>query len=109
MVLFTSNLFGASYVFWVWVKKVADPTEAEVKGTRGSWGGSESLRLRSMESWPTVQKVEDRGRGLRPAGLLIYVVTTAGAAVGSTRALRRRMAAEMRVMIRPTGRGSMKV
>ena len=34
---------------------------------------------------------------------------TAGAAVGSTGALRRRMAAEMRVMIRPTGRGSMKV
>jgi len=46
--------------------------------------------------------------GLRP-GLLIYVVMTAGAAVGSTGALRRRMAAEMRVTIRPTGRGSMKV
>jgi len=49
-----------------------------------------------------------KGRGLRP-GLLIYVVMIAGAAVGSTGALRRRMAAEMRVMIRPTGRGSMKV
>jgi hypothetical protein len=41
-------------------------------------------------------------RGLRP-GLLIHVVVTTGAAVGSTGALRRRMAAEMRVMIRPTG------
>ena len=49
-----------------------------------------------------------KGRALRH-GLLIYVVMTAGAAVGSTGALRRRMAAEMRVMIRPTGRGSMKV
>jgi hypothetical protein len=38
MVVFTSNLFGASYVFWVWVKKVADPTEAEVKGIRGELG-----------------------------------------------------------------------
>jgi hypothetical protein len=43
------------------------------------------------------------------SGLLTYVVMTTEAAVGSTGALRRRMAAEMRVMIRPTGRGSMKV
>jgi uncharacterized membrane protein YphA (DoxX/SURF4 family) len=63
---------------------------------------SDSYRLISK----TVQKTE--GRGLHP-GLLIYVVMTAGAAVGSTGALRRRMAAEMRVMRRPTGRGSMKV
>ncbi len=48
-----------------------------------------------------------KGRG--SPGLSIYVVMTAGAAVGSTGTLRRRMAAEMRVMIRPTGRGSMKV
>jgi hypothetical protein len=41
--------------------------------------------------------------------VLIYVVMTAGAAMGSTGALRRRMAAEMRVMMRPTGRGSMMV
>lgn len=68
--------------------------------------GSGSRRLRSMGSRLIVQKTE--GRGLRP-GLLIYVVMTAGAAVGSTGALRRRMAAEMRVMMRPTGRGSMKV
>jgi hypothetical protein len=42
-------------------------------------------------------------------GLLIYVVMTAGAVLRSTGFLRRRMAAEMRVMISPTGRGSMKV
>ena len=45
----------------------------------------------------------------RGPGILIYVVMTAEAVVGSTGALRRRMAAEMRVMMRPTGRGSMKV
>jgi hypothetical protein len=50
--------------------------------------------------------VDTEGRGFRP-GLLIYVAMTAGAAV--TADLRRRMAAEMRVMRRPTGRGSMKV
>ena len=82
MVFFTSNLFGASYVFGVGVKEAENPTPADVKDTA------------------------EPGRN---PGLLIYVVTTAEAAVGSTGALRRRMAAEMRVMIRPTGRGSMKV
>ena len=47
--------------------------------------------------------------GQKPGMKMIHVVITAGAAVGSTGVLRRRMAAEMRVMIRPTGRGSMKV
>jgi hypothetical protein len=48
-------------------------------------------------------------RGLpkgRSSGLF-YVVMTAAAVADSTRALRRRMAAETRVMIRPTGSGSM--
>jgi hypothetical protein len=45
---------------------------------------------------------------LRP-GLLIYVLMTSGAVPDPTVALRRRTAAEMRVMIRPTGKGSMKV
>jgi hypothetical protein len=40
---------------------------------------------------------------------LNYLVMTAEAAAAWTEALRRRMAAEMRVMRRPTGRGSMKV
>src|SRR5450432_2170342 len=38
-----------------------------------------------------------------------YVVTTGGTVSDSKGALRRRMAAETRVMIRPTGSGSMKV
>ena len=46
------------------------------------------------------------GGGLRPA--LVYVDMTA-AAPGWTGALRRRTAAEMRVIRRPTGRGSMNV
>jgi hypothetical protein len=104
MVFFTSNLFGASYVFGVEVKKAENPAAADVKDTAEL--GQQWKRLRSMGSRLTVQKTE--GRGLRP-GLLIYVVMTTGAAVGSTGALRRRMAAEMRVMMRPTGRGSIKV
>jgi len=67
---------------------------------------------RVRNSWPLLKTCIPsffrKGRGLRP-GILIYVVMTAGAAVGSTGALRRRIAAEIRVMIRPTGRGSMKV
>jgi hypothetical protein len=50
-----------------------------------------------------------KGANVWAPGLLIYVVMTARAAAGSTGALRRSMAAEMRVMIRPTGRGSMAV
>ena len=105
MVFVTSNLFGASDVFGVELK-AGNPGAADLKGHGGAGDGSGSRRLRSMGSRLTVQMTE--GWGLRP-GLLIYVVMTAGAAVGSTGALRRRMAAEMRVMIRPTGRGSMKV
>jgi hypothetical protein len=55
------------------------------------------------EHRPTVQN----GRGSRPKPL-VYVDMTA-AALGWTGALRRRTAAEMRVIRRPTGRGSMNV
>ena len=40
---------------------------------------------------------------------LIYVVMAVRVALGVARDLRRSMAAEIRVMIRPTGRGSMVV
>ncbi len=49
-----------------------------------------------------------KGRGLRP-GLFVQVAMTAGAAMGSGGVLRRRRAAETRVIMRPTGKGSMKV
>ena len=78
---------------------------ADVKDT-AELGRQWKRRLRSRGSRLTVQKTE--GRGLCP-GLLIYVVMTAGAAADSTGALRRRTAAEMRVMMSPTGNGSMKV
>src|SRR4029077_5411315 len=79
---------------------VPAPDEARPKSKCQS-----SKQLASLKTHPILLS---KGWGLR-TGLLIYVDMTAGAAVGSTGALRRRVAAEMRVMIRPTGRGSMKV
>jgi hypothetical protein len=45
MVFFTSNLFGASYVFVVEVKKAENPAAADVKDT-AKLGGSGIIRLR---------------------------------------------------------------
>jgi len=64
MVFFTSNLFGASYVFWVEVKKAENPVAADVKDT-AELGRQWKCRLRSMGSRLTVQKT--KGRAYAPA------------------------------------------
>jgi len=101
MVLFTCNRFGASHVFGAEVKKAEKPAAADVKNTA-------AVEAAGSGAWDRLTGQKTEGWGLRP-GPLIYVVMTAGAAAGSTGTLRRRMAAEMRVMIRPTGMGSIKV
>jgi DoxX-like protein len=65
-------------------------------------------------TWSALVRFRPRAPALWRAGSpwrsgLSHVVMTAGAEVESTGALRRRTAAETRVMMRPTGSGSMKV
>jgi hypothetical protein len=93
-------------VFGVEVKKSENPAEGDVRDT-AELGWKWTAQAREHEKYSN--RSEDGKPGHLIPGLLTHVIMTAGAAEGSTGVLRRRMAAEMRVMIRPTGRGSMTV
>ena len=76
---------------------------AKLELARASVGAGHVFSIRAGRLPILVERLDFTPR------LLIHVVMTAGAVAGSTGALRRRTAAETRVMMRPTGRGSMKV